>query len=105
MLWVLSTRIIIQLGLRAPVTVRVLQLEVGTAPLLPPSQTKFSGHLLFTSLLPPLAAFPDSKACKEKDENKASEKDVRPPTQNLGLEFFFLLVIGDRGFLALIGRK
>jgi len=86
-------------------TVRVLQLEVGTASLVPPSQAETSGHLLLSSLLSPLAAFPDRKADEDKDEDKASEEDVRPPTQNLGLEFFFLLVFGDRGFLALIGGK
>jgi hypothetical protein len=32
------------------------------------------------SLPPPLAAFPDSKADKHKDEDKASEEDIGPPT-------------------------
>lgn len=94
-----------QLGLRVPVTVRILQLEVGTAFLMLPSQTEFSGQFLLPPLLPPLAAFPDSKADEHKDEDTASEEDVRPSAQNLGLELFFLLAFGDRGFLALIGRK
>ena len=97
--------IVTQLGLRVPVTVRVLQLEVGTVSLGLPSQTELNGQLLLPSLPSLLAAFPNSKADKQKDEDNASEEDVRPPTQNLGLEFFLLLVLRDRGFLALIGKK
>jgi hypothetical protein len=82
-----------------------LQLEVGAVSLIFPSQTKFSVHLLFSSSPPPLAAFPDSKPDEEKDEDDTSEEDVRPPTQNLGLEFFLLLALGDRGCLTLIGGK
>ena len=98
-------RVAIQLGLRVSVTGRVLQFEVGAVSLIFPSQTKFGVHLLFSSSPPPLAAFPDSEPDEEKDEDEASEEDVRPPTQNLGLEFFLLLALGDRGCLALICGK
>ena len=97
--------VVTQFGLRVPVTVGVLQFEVGAVSLLLPSQTEFRGQLLLSPLPPPLAALPNSKADKHKDEDKASEEDVRPPTQNPGLEFFLLLALGNRGFLALIGRE
>lgn len=84
---------------------RVLQLEVGAVFLESPSEAEFGGHPLFPSLLPLLAEFPDSKADEHKNEDKASEEDVRPPTENLGLEFFLLLAFGYRGFLTLICGK
>lgn len=98
-------RIIIQLGLRTSIAVRVLQLEVGVVLLLLPFQTKFSRQLLFPSLPPPLATFPDSKADEHKEEDKASKEYVGPPAQNLGLEFLLLLALWNGGFLALVGGK
>ena len=99
------TWIIIKLGLGASVAVGVLQLEVGVALLVFWFQTKFSGHLLFASQLPPLATLPDYKADEREDEDKAPEEDVGPPAQDLGLELFLLLALRNGGFLALIGRK
>lgn len=75
----------VELGLRASVSVRVLQLEVGMVALVFPFQTKFSGQFLFPSSPPPLATFPDSETDKPKEQDKASEEDVGPPAQNLGL--------------------
>lgn len=80
-----SGRIVVELGLRVSVTVRVLQLKVGTGFLPFPFQTKFSGQFLLSSLPPPLATFPDAKSDKGKEEDQAPKEDVGPPAQNLCL--------------------
>ena len=84
---------------------RVLQLKVGTVSLVLPSQTELGVHLLLSSSPPPLATFPNSKTNEGDDKDKASEENVGPPAQDLGLEFFLLFALGYGGFLALVGRK
>lgn len=89
------TWIVIQLGPRVSVAVRILQFQVGVATLTLPFQTEFSSQLLLPSLPPPLATLPDSESNERNDEDEASEEDVRPPAQNLGLKFFLLLALGN----------